>query len=147
MLEYQLFRYIPHIHSYAAYLESDMLVTTDYVGTLFDNETNPNKITLAFTMAVTALKRGHSSTLILMVDAVHLALPNALDSIDIGAPFEPAAKLLQAFMEKGGQVLVCKACMIHNNVAESAIDPRFGVISADDVVNLLMSAKGSLQLN
>ena len=123
-----------------------MLTTTDYVGTLFDDQTNPNKITVAYTMAVTALERGHSSTLILMVDAVHLARLNALDSIDIGAPFKPAKELLKAFMDKGGQVLVCKACMVHNNVQESEIDTRFGIISADDVVNLLMSAKGSLQL-
>lgn len=124
-----------------------MLTITDYVGTLFDNDSNPNKITVAYTMAVTALERGHSASLILMVDAVHLAIPKALDSIDIGAPFKPAKELLEAFMEKGGQVLVCKACMVHNDVDESKIDPRFGVISADDVVNLLMSAKGSLQLN
>ncbi len=123
-----------------------MVTTTDYVGTLFDNDSNPNKITVAYTMAVTALESGHSASIILMVDAVHLALPKALDSIDIGAPFKPAGELLAAFMEKGGQILVCKACMVHNNVDESAIDPRFGIISADDVVNLLMNAKGSLQL-
>ena len=124
-----------------------MLTTTDYVGTLFDNESNPNKITLAFTMAGIALKKGHSASVILMVDAVHLALPNALDNIDIGAPFEPAGKLLESFMEKGGQILVCSACMKHNGVEESAIDKRFAVISGDDVVELLMNAKGSLQLN
>ena len=125
-----------------------MIKTTDYVGTLFDNKTtNPNKITLAFTMAGKALEKGHSATVILMVDAVHLALPNALDDVDIGAPFEPAGKLLEAFIEKGGQVLVCGACMKHNGVDESKIDTRFDVISGDDVVELLMSAKGSLQLN
>ena len=50
-------------------------------------------------------------------------------------------------IEKGGQVLVCSACMKHNGVEESAIDKRFAVISGDDVVELLMNAKGSLQLN
>ncbi|MBP2279645.1 putative peroxiredoxin [Psychrobacter sp. PL19] len=125
-----------------------MLTTTDYVGTLFDNsESNSRKITLAFTMAGVALKKGHSASVILMVDAIHLALPNALDNVDVGAPFEPAGRLLEAFIEKGGQVLVCKACMVHNGVEESAIDKRFTVISGDDVVELLMSAKGSLQLN
>jgi len=125
-----------------------MIKTTNYVGTLFDNKTtNPSKITLAFTMAGKALEKGHSATVILMVDAVHLALPNALDDVDIGAPFEPAGKLLEAFIEKGGQVLVCGACMKHNGVDESEIDTRFDVISGDDVVELLMSAKGSLQLN
>ena len=121
---------------------------TDFVGTLFDNsETNPSKITLAFTMAGVALKKGHSATVILMVDAVHLAKPNALDDVDIGDPFEPAGELLETFIEKGGQVLVCGACMKHGGVEESEIDKRFEVISGDDVVELLMNAKGSLQLN
>ena len=124
-----------------------MTHNTDYVGTLFDNVSNPNKITVALTMAGVALKKGHSAALILMVDAVHLAVPNALDSIDIGAPFEPAGKLLESFVQDGGKVLVCGACMIHNGVEESAIDTRFTVIGADDVVELLMNAKGSLQLN
>ena len=121
---------------------------TDYVGTLFDNaESNPSKITLAFTMAGIALKKGHSASVILMVDAVHLALPNALDKVDIGKPFEPAGELLEAFIEQGGQVLVCAACMKHNGIEETAIDQRFSIISGDDVVELLMNAKGSLQLN
>ena len=125
-----------------------MATMTDYVGTLFDNtDSNPNKITLAFTMAGVALKKGHSATVILMADAVHVGLPKALDNVDIGAPFEPAGELLEAFIEKGGQVLVCGACMKHNGVAEADIDKRFEVISGDDVVELLMNAKGSLQLN
>lgn len=123
-----------------------MATMTAYVGTLFDDSSNPNKITVALTMAVKALEKGHSTALILMVDAVHLALPDALNNIDIGAPFQPAATLLKAFMEKGGHLLVCNACMQHNNVDAAAIDPRFESISADDVVELLMTAKGSLQL-
>ncbi len=121
---------------------------TDYVGTLFDNSgSNPSKITLAFTMGGLALDQGHSASVILMVDAVHLGVPNALDNVDIGAPFKPAGELLEAFVEKGGKVLVCGACMEHNGVEDSAIDKRFTKISGGDVVQLLMNAKGSLQLN
>lgn len=121
---------------------------TDYVGTLFDNaDSNPSKITLAFTMGGVALDQGHSASIILMVDAVHLGVPNALDEVDIGAPFKPAKELLEAFIEKGGNVLVCGACMEHNGVEDSDIDKRFTKISGDDVVELLMAAKGSLQLN
>lgn len=123
-----------------------MIQTTDYVGTLFDNDSNPNKITVAFTMAVKALEKGHTASLILMVDGVYLAKTHALDGIDIGAPFMPANQLLEAFIGKGGKVLVCGSCMVHNNVDQSAIDPRFAVITADDVVDLLMNAKGTLQL-
>ncbi len=125
-----------------------MATKTDYVGTLFDNsDSNPSKITLAFTMAGKALEQGHSASVILMVDAVHLGVPNALDNVDIGAPFKPAKELLEAFIEKGGQVLVCGACMKHNGLEEADIDKRFEVISGDNVVELLMNAKGSLQLN
>ncbi len=59
--------------------------TTDYVSTLFDNDNNPSKVTIALTMAGKALEKGHSATIILMVDGVRLALPNAFDKIDIGA--------------------------------------------------------------
>ncbi|PIE47661.1 MAG: sulfur reduction protein DsrE [Gammaproteobacteria bacterium] len=125
-----------------------MVQTTDYVGTLFDNETtNPNKITVALTMGCKVLEKGNSATIILMVDAVSLALPNKLDNVDIGAPFKPAKELLEGFLAAGGNVQVCKACMIHNGVDEAKIDGRFGVVSADDVVDLVMNAKGSLQLS
>ncbi len=119
---------------------------TDYVGTLFDNIDNPNKITVAFTMGNKVIEAGHSASIILMVDAVHLACPGKLDDIDIGAPFMPAQKLQEAFLEKGGKVLVCQACMIHNKVSEADIDSRFEIISAEQVVELIMNAKGSLQL-
>lgn len=124
-----------------------MLRQTAYVGTLFSNIDDPNKITVAFTMGVKALEQGHSATIMLMVDAVHLARPGSLDDIDIGAPFMPANALKETFIEKGGQIVVCKACMIHNDVADEEIDARFAVISADDVVPLLMNAQGALQLN
>lgn len=123
-----------------------MVTMTDYVGTLFDDQSNPNKITVALKMALQALKKGHSTSVMLMVDAVYLARPNALDGIDIGAPFEPAQDLLDAFLAAGGQVVVCSACMQHNGLSKEAIDARFVVITADDVVDLLMNAKGSLQL-
>lgn len=123
-----------------------MVATTDYVGTLFDDTSNPNNITVALTMAAKAAEKGHSATVILMVDAVHLAKKNALEGINIGAPFKPAAEMLEAFIKNGGQVAVCGACMQHNGVKEEDIDSRFVIINADDVIDLVMSAKGSLQL-
>lgn len=121
--------------------------TTDYVGTLFDNDSNPNKVTVAFTMGVKALENGHSATIILMVDAVHLACPGKVEHIDIGTPFMPVKQLQEAFLDKGGQILVCQSCMVHNGLSESDIDERFGVVTADGVIQLLMAAKGALPLS
>lgn len=123
-----------------------MATQTDYVSTLFSNIDDPNKITVALTAAVKALEQGYSASIMLMVDGVYLARPGTLDGVDIGAPFMPAPDLLAAFMEKGGQMLVCGACMQHNGVPADEIDSRFEVITADDVVSLLMGAKGTLQL-
>ena len=124
-----------------------MANTTGFVSSLFDDTSNPSKITVGLTMAVKALEKGHSASVILFIDAVKLAKPNALDSVDIGAPFKPAKDLLEKFIEQGGNVLVCGACMEHNGIKESEIDPRFEVINGDDVVDLMMGAKGSLQLS
>ncbi|PNK60610.1 DsrE family protein [Psychrobacter sp. FDAARGOS_221] len=124
-----------------------MANTTDFVSALFDDTSNPSKITVGLTMAVKALEKGHSASVILFIDAVKLAKPNALDGVDVGAPFKPAKDLLEKFIEQGGNVLVCGACMEHNGIAESDIDTRFEVINGGDVVDLMMAAKGSLQLS
>ncbi len=125
-----------------------MSKTYDYVGTLFDNdETNPNKVTVAFTMANKVMEDGHSAALILMVDAVKLGLPGKVETIDIGAPFMPVKKLQEAFLEKGGEILVCGACMAHNDISKDDIDSRFTTIEGDDVVRLIMAAQGSLQVS
>ncbi len=124
-----------------------MVEKYDYVGTLFDNQSNPNKVTVAFTMANKALAAGYSTALILMVDAVHLSCPGRVDGIDIGAPFKPVKPLMETFLEKGGALLVCDACLAHNNIKPDMVDPRLKLINADDVVSLIMNAKGSLQVS
>ncbi|WP_404383693.1 DsrE family protein [Caenispirillum salinarum] len=121
--------------------------TTDYVGTLFDEQGNPDKVTVAFTMGNKALEKGHSATVILMADAVRLGLPGRVDGMDIGAPFKPVPELLEGFLAKGGQVAVCKSCMEHNGLKPDQLDSRFPVITADDVIDLVMASKGALQIS
>ncbi|MDP8162969.1 DsrE family protein [Pasteurella skyensis] len=119
----------------------------DYVGTIFENETNPNKPTVAFTLANKALEKGYSAAIILMVDAVSMSISGAIDNIDIGAPFGGLKALQEAFIEKGGKILVCKACMVHNKITPEQIDSRFDIIDGGEVVDLIMNAKGSLQIS
>ncbi len=121
--------------------------TYDYVGTVFDNESNPNKVTVALTMANKAVNAGYSAVIILMIDAVTLACPNKFDTIDIGAPFKPAKQLLESFLAKGGDVLVCESCRVHQNISKDMVDSRFGYINGDGVIELVMNAKGSLQVS
>ena len=120
--------------------------TADFVSTLYDGRSNPNKVTVAFTMGVNALAKGHSSCIILMVEAVELGQPNATDGLDIGQPFQPVPELLKAYVDQGGRIAICASCMIHNGMSAEQMDPRFEIISAPDVIDLLMGANGSLQI-
>ena len=81
-----------------------------------------------------------------MVHAVELGQPGATAGMDIGKPFEPVADLLSKYIAQGGRIAICGACMIHNGMTAEQMDPRFEIITAPDVVELLMAAKGSLQV-
>ncbi len=123
-----------------------IMQTAEFVVTLFDGKSNPNKVTVAYTMALNAVKAGHSAILLLMVDAVELGKPGALEGINIGAPFEPAADLLKEYLAAGGRIGVCKACMAHNGFTAEEMVPEYEIVTAPDVVTLLMASNGSLQL-
>ena len=119
---------------------------TNFVATVFDGKGNPEKVTVAFTMALNAVMKGHRSTVILMVEAVGLGGPGAASGMDIGKPFEPVQDLVEKYLEKGGRVAVCGACMVHHGMHAEHMDSRFEVINAPDVIDLLMGATGSLQI-
>jgi len=120
--------------------------TADFVTTVFDGKSNPAKVTVAFTMALNAVKAGHSAMLLLMVKAVELGLPDACIGMDIDKPFEPVADLLKAYLEGGGRIGICSACMIHNGFTADQMVPEYEIVTAPEVVQFLMAAKGSLQL-
>lgn len=115
--------------------------------TLTAHERDSNNVTIAFTMGVTALEKGHKASIILLSDAVHLAAKGYADKIDIGEPFKAIAELLPVFMQNGGQLYVCKACMVHNGVSEESLIENSIIISAPEVVDLIMQADKMLQLN
>lgn len=119
---------------------------TDFVVTLFEGKSNPNNLTVAVVMALNALKQGHTATIILMVEAVELGKPGATKGINIGAPFAEVGGQLEEYLNMGGQVCICNACMLHNGFSPEDMDNRFELINAPDVVTLLMNAKGSLQI-
>lgn len=118
---------------------------TDFVSTLYTDESDPSKLTVALTMANQALQKGYSSTLILLVDAVKIAHQDYRLTTDIGLPFSSVEKLMSSFLSLGGQVAVCKSCVEHNNILLTDINSHYVVITASDVIDLLMNAKGSLQ--
>ncbi len=120
--------------------------TANFVATLFDGKSNPAKATVAFTMALNAVKKEHSAMVLLMVEAVELGLPDATAGMDVGAPFAPVAKLLEEFLSLGGRVGICASCMIHNGFTAEQMVPQYEIVTAPEVIDLLMAAGGSLQI-
>lgn len=98
-------------------------------------------------MGVKALEKGKDVAILLLSDAVHLAKKGYADAIDIGPPFSPIKEVLPTFLEKGGKIKVCSACMMHNGVNEEDLIEGVDVINADDVVDYITEAKSTLQLN
>ncbi len=127
--------------------EEDVEMSTDLLVTLTAHERDSNNVTIAFTMGVTALEKGHDVEILLLSDAVHLAEKGYADKIDIGAPFKPIKELLPAFLEKGGKLNVCSSCMEHNDVSKENLIDGAEIVTADYVVDAVMNAKKSLQLN
>lgn len=119
----------------------------DLLITLTQHEKDANNVTIAFTMGLQAAKKGYDVELILLSDAVNLVEKNYADKIDIGEPFKSLSVLLPEFIEAGGQIKVCSACMIHNKIKEKDLIDNIEIISAEYVVDALMEAKKSLQLN
>lgn len=115
--------------------------------TLTADDSDANNVTIAFTMAAKALEKGHDARIMLLSNAVYIGQKGFADKIDIGAPFKPVKDLLPAYMEQGGKLSVCSSCMKHNDIEESEIIDGADIIQADDVVNALMTAEKTLQLN
>lgn len=121
--------------------------TPDLLVTLTANERDANNVTIAFTMATKALSKGYQAEIILLSDAVHIAKQGYADKIDIGSPFKPVGELLPGYLEQGGRLSVCSSCMQHNSMNESDLVKGATAITADYVVDSLMSAEKTLQLN
>lgn len=119
----------------------------DLLITLTHDENNANNVTLAFAMGAKAASLGHKVELLLLSNAVHLGKKGYGDKIDIGQPFEAVKDLIPAFFHAGGKLKICSACMIHNGVKEEDLIEGAEIINADYVVEALMAAEKSFQLN
>ena len=122
-------------------------MSADLLITLTAHERDANNVTIAFTIGTKALEKGHSVQILLLSDAVHLAAKGYADKIDIGAPFQPIKEILPAFLQSGGKIKICSACMEHNGVKREEVIDGVEVITADDVVDMIMNASKTVQLN
>lgn len=119
----------------------------DLLITLTRHENDLNNVTIAFTMGYEAAKRGLNVEIMLLSYGVYLGAKDYAKYMDIGAPFKPVQELIDLYMEAGGTLKVCSACMKHNHVPAEDLIEGSVIITAPDVLDGLLSAEKTLQLN
>jgi predicted peroxiredoxin len=119
----------------------------EFVITLAHAKSSEKHVTLAFTFGLKSLEKGYKTAIILLLDGVHVGRQGYVDDIDIGEPFLPVLDMLDVFLDNGGQLLVCGSCWKHDHIPEIERIGRASMISADTVIDLLMNAKSTIQLN
>ncbi len=119
----------------------------DFVITLAHNNTNPKQVTLAFTLGLKGLERGHKTAIVLLLDGVNVGRREYVNDIDIGEPFLAVKDMLDVYLQQGGQLMICTSCWKHEKFTEDDRLAGTVMISADQVIDILLNAKSTLQLN
>lgn len=119
----------------------------DLLVTLTADKADENNVTIAFVMGLKALEKGYSVQLLLLSNGVRLANEDYASQIDIGEPFPAIKDVYNKFFEMGGKLAVCDACMKHNGVLPETVTEHAQIIQAPMVIDFLMAADKTLQLN
>jgi len=119
----------------------------EFVITLAHNQSHEKHVTLAFTLGLKSLEKGYKTAIILLLDGVQVGKTGYVDDMDIGEPFLPVKDMLKVYLDQGGQLLVCGSCWKHDHLLDSDRLAGTAVISADMVIDLLMNARSTIQLN
>ncbi len=119
----------------------------DFLVTLTGDIREQNNVTIAFTMALNAKKRGLETDVLILSYATYLMEEGYADKVDIGEPFMPVKKLIDEYLALGGKISVCNACLKHNKINEEHLLPGLDIVNADYVIDVIMAAEKTLQLN
>ena len=119
----------------------------EFVITLAHGKAAEKQVTLAFTLGLKSIEKGYRTAIILLLDGVHVGRQGYVEDMDIGAPFLPVRDMLEVYLEGGGELLVCGSCWKHDNIPDGERLSGAATISADRVIDLLMNARSTIQLN
>ncbi len=104
---------------------------------------SPERATLAFVMATSAQASDMEVVVGLQADGVSLAAPGVADTVT-AAGFPPLGVLLAAYLEGGGQFLVCGPCLLARSIDPKALVEGAVVVGAATFVAECVSADSSL---
>lgn len=104
---------------------------------------NPEKATLPFVLATAAQTTDTPVVIILQSSAVLLAKKGLAEHAN-AAGFMPLKKLIDTYIEFGGELLLCSPCVKERNIMPDELIAGTKTIAAATVVDEAMSAKAVL---
>jgi tRNA 2-thiouridine synthesizing protein D len=119
----------------------------EFVITLARNKSNLKQVALAFTLGLKGLEKGHSTAIVWLLDGVQVGQAGHVEHVDVGDPFLPVKEMLPIYLQPGGQLIVCGSCWKNAGIPDVERIAGLPVTSADQVIDLLINAKATLQLN
>ncbi|MCA8967267.1 MAG: DsrE family protein [Planctomycetes bacterium] len=104
---------------------------------------DPDRATVAFTLAMAAIGSEQETVVFLSSDGVHLAIAGAAD--DIAEPgFTPLAELMQKFVAAGGLIYVCLPCFNKRGLDEAKVVPGAAIVGGPKLVAFMAPGASSI---
>lgn len=103
------------------------------------------RASLAFLIGNTALSSGQEATVLLTVEGVWVAQKGYIDGLQAEA-FSPLSDLVRQFLEDGGRLWACSACLKARKLAEADLIPGAQIVGAATVVDALLNNPQALSL-
>jgi predicted peroxiredoxin len=104
---------------------------------------DPERATFPFAMGNASLAMDEKATIVLQGAAVFLAKKGYVEHVHASG-FDPLKKLMNDFLDLGGQILVCSPCINERNIAETDLIEKSKVIAGGTVINECCDAKAVL---
>lgn len=101
-------------------------------------EEDPDRVTVAFVMASSALALEKEVVVLLSTEGVRAGVAAAVDGVH-EANFAPLRELVEGLVEGGGQIWACTPCVKKRGL-EGALDPRVRLVGAVSAIEWVSEA-------
>ncbi len=114
-----------------------------FVVSLSRGKEDPDRATVAFTLANAAVGCEQETVVFLSSEGVRLAIEGYADDV-AETGFTPLAELMRKFVEGGGQLYTCLPCFNKRGLDENAVVPGTVIVGGAKLVAFMASGAPSV---
>jgi predicted peroxiredoxin len=118
-------------------------MTQRFVVSLSRASEDPDRATVAFTLANAAVGSEQETVVFLSSDGVHLAVEGAADAV-AEEGFTPLKELMAAFAQAGGEIYVCLPCFNKRGLDADRLVPGAMIVGGPKLVAFMASGAPSV---